>query len=110
MTAKTTPPKPPVKPPASKKKLTPPVLTAPAPKSSRAIKTFQVKPWSGGDEGEKAILYSDSGMGKTTLSAMSPNSVFIGLDDGGRKIKHPITGEDLNYIPGIDDLLVILIK
>jgi len=97
MTAKTPP-----KSPASKKKPAPPILTVPTPKSSRAIKTFQIKSWSGENEGEKIILYSDSGMGKTTLSAMSPNPVFIGLDDGGRKIKHPLTGENLNYIPDVN--------
>lgn len=92
----------PPKPSASKAKLTPPAPATPAPKTSRTIKTFQVKPWTGENEGEKIILYSDSGMGKTTLSAMSPNPVLIGLDDGGRKIKHPVTGEDLNYIPGVE--------
>lgn len=101
MTVKT-PPKPPVRPPASKKKLMPPAPAVPTPKTNRAVKTFQVKPWTGSNEGEKVLLYSDSGMGKTTLSAMTPNPVFIGLDDGGRKIKHPVTGEDLNRIPGIE--------
>ena len=92
----------PSKPPASKKRLTPPPPMASAPKPSQTVKTFQVKPWSGSNEGEKILLYSDSGMGKTTLSALAPNPVFIGVDDGGRKIKHPITGKDLNYIPGIE--------
>ncbi len=88
--------------PATKAKPKVPAPTAPTPKASRAVKTFQVKPWSGSNEGHKVTLYADTGMGKTTLAAMLPNPVFIGLDDGGRKIKHPVTGEDLNYIPGIE--------
>lgn len=101
MTVKT-PPKPPAKPPATKKRSTPPAPIAPAPTAKRATKTFQVKPWEGSKEGEKIIIHAKSGMGKTTLAALTPNPVFIGLDDGGRKIKHPITGKDLNHIPGIE--------
>lgn len=41
-------------------------------------------------------------MGKTTLASLAPDPVFIGLDDGGRKIKHPKTGKDINAIPGIE--------
>ncbi len=65
-------------------------------------KTFQVAVWDGSEEGEKIIVYADSGMGKTTLASMLPTPVFIGLDDGGRKIKNPITGESLKYIPDIE--------
>lgn len=95
--------KPPATPPVSKKKLTPPPMpTAPAPKSSRAVKTFHITDWDGDKEGEKIILHSKHGMGKTTLSAMAPTPGFIGLDDGGRKIKHPVTGKRLKYVPGIE--------
>jgi len=65
-------------------------------------KTFQVATWSGAGEGEKIIGYADSGMGKTTLASMLPTPVFAGLDDGGRKITHPVTGEELKNIPGIE--------
>lgn len=103
MTTKTAPSKPPAKPPASKKKpLPPPMPATPAPKSSRVVKIFCVEDWEGGAEGEKIILHGKYGMGKTTLSAMAPTPVFIGLDDGGRKIKHPITGEVLKRIPDIE--------
>ncbi len=71
-------------------------------KQKKVIKTFQVGVWSGEGEGEKIIAYADSGLGKTTLATLSPTPVFIGLDDGGRKIKHPVTGEDLKNIPGVE--------
>ena len=69
---------------------------------TKVNKTFQVATWSGAGEGEKIVGYADSGMGKTTLASMLPKPVFAGLDDGGRKIVHPVTGEELKYIPGIE--------
>jgi len=69
---------------------------------STVNKTFQVATWDGAGEGEKIIMYADSGMGKTTLASMLPNPVFAGLDDGGRKIKNPTTSELLKNIPGIE--------
>ena len=75
----------------------PPTITKKQTKSK-----FKVTPWSGDAEGEKVILYGESGIGKTTLASLAPDPVFIGIDDGGRKIKHPVTGELLNHIPGIE--------
>lgn len=95
---KSPPPKPPPKPPASKKKPPPPIPSAPPPQASRTVKKFTVEDWEGSKEGEKIILQGKYGMGKTTLSAMAPNPAFIGLDDGGRKIVHPVTGEVLKRI------------
>jgi len=74
-------------------------------KKAQAKKTFTVEPWSGIKEGHKIILYGDSGMGKTTLVAALPKTVFIGLDRGGRKNKHPVTGEDLIYVPGVETFM-----
>lgn len=65
-------------------------------------KTFTIAPWDGSMSGEKIIIYGDYGMGKTTLASMAPNPVFIGLDDGGRKLHNPQTGELLAHIPGVD--------
>lgn len=65
-------------------------------------KTFSVQSWHDQGEGSKVLLYAGSGMGKTTLASMAPNAIFIGLDDGGRKIRHPKTGEELKAIPGVD--------
>lgn len=69
----------------------------------RAPKNFTVGTYTGKGEGEKTIIFGGSGMGKTTLSSMAPSPVFIPLDDGGRKIRHPITGEPIHAIHGIED-------
>ena len=47
-------------------------------------------------------MYGDTGMGKTTLCSMLPNPIFIGLDDGGRKIVNPLTQEPVKHIPNIE--------
>jgi hypothetical protein len=70
---------------------------APAP-----VKHFSVGPWKDEGEGERILLYAESGMGKTTLAALAPNPIFIGIDDGGRKIKNPRTGEDLQKVRGVE--------
>ena len=75
--------------------------TTPRP-NTNATKTFAIEKWDGSTSGEKIIIYGDYGMGKTTLASMAPNPVFIGLDDGGRKLRHPETGEMLAHIPGVD--------
>ncbi len=83
----------------------PPKIPASRPSTTRpktTAKQFQIETWDGTQSGEKIILVADSGMGKTTLSAMAPNPVFIGLDDGGRKILHPQTGERLRHITNKD--------
>lgn len=96
---------PPTKPKLAK---APPAPVSAKPKAAKqqqqktVNKTFQVAVWSGAGEGEKIIGYADSGMGKTTLGSMLPNPVFAGLDDGGRKITHPVTDEELKNIPGIE--------
>lgn len=95
----TLPPKRPVrKPPKA------PQASVPSPsKPTRTAKKFTTAAWSGGGEGEKITLYAESGMGKTTLASLLSKPVFIGVDDGGRKLKDRI----LKHIPGIgsfDDL------
>jgi len=90
-------------PPAGKPKKKPGKLPPPPAPALRKAKTFVVKPWDDSGEGEKILIYARSGMGKTTLAAMAPGPVvFIGLDDGGRKIRHPQTKKQLNFIPGIE--------
>jgi len=66
------------------------------------VKIFHIKPWTGANEGEKVMIYAVTKMGKTTLASLAPDPALIGVDDGGRKIKHPITGADLNHVPGIE--------
>ena len=63
---------------------------------------FQIEQWDGNKTGEKILLYGETGMGKTTLASMAPNPVFIGLDNGGRKLRQPKTGELLRHIPNIN--------
>lgn len=79
-----------------------PKPTAPPKVGARAVKTFSVVEWSGSGQGKKILLYGPNGMGKTTLASMAPNAVFIGLDDGGREIRHPKTGAKLRAIPGVE--------
>ncbi len=88
-------PKAPPRPP----KPTPP--KAPA-QETKSTKNFKVEPWTGEGEGEKIVGYGDTGLGKTTLFSMMPKPIFIGLDDGGRKIINPKTGEPINHIPGVE--------
>ena len=64
-------------------------------------KIFSVADWQGQNEGEKILIYGDSGIGKTTLAALATVPVFIGVDDGGRKLVDPVTGERLKYIPDV---------
>lgn len=73
-------------------------------KATRAIKTFSVEDWTDEGQGQKILLYAPSGMGKTTLATMAPNPIFIGLDDGGRKARNPITGAKVRAISGIETL------
>lgn len=58
--------------------------------------------WDSAEEGQKIIIYADSGMGKTTLASMLPKPIFTGLDDGGRMIKNPITNESLHNISPLE--------
>jgi len=81
----------------------PPKPTAPPPVARRIAKEFTVEEWTGDQEGHGIILHGKYGMGKTNLAALAPTPVFIGgLDAGGSKIKHPVTGENLMVIPGIE--------
>ncbi len=72
-------------------------LKKPAPK-----KKFKVETYKTGNQGERIILYADSGLGKTTLVSLLDNIVFVDLYGGSDKIKHPVTGEPLSYIPGVE--------
>jgi hypothetical protein len=91
-------------PPPVKTKMPPPKAPPPQAKQTptRPAKTFQVATWDGAGEGQKIIAYAPSGRGKTTLASMAPDPVFIGLDDGGRMVRNPITGEAINRIAGIE--------
>jgi len=63
-------------------------------------KEFQIGEWDGDKSGFKSLIYARSGMGKTTLlSQLDP--VFIGIDDGGRKLTNPLTGKKLRFVEGV---------
>ena len=79
-----------------------PMPPRPGTKTGAKNTKFQIEQWDGDRTGEKIILYGETGMGKTTLASMAPNPVFIGLDDGGRKLRHPKTGELLWHIPNVN--------
>lgn len=93
---------PPPAPPGAPKAPPPPTNGTPAPAAAMTRKTFSVSAWSGEKEGEKTGIYGRSGMGKTSLAALLPNPIFIGLDDGARRIRNPKTGEPINAILGVE--------
>jgi hypothetical protein len=82
------PPKP--KPPIKKSAPPPMKMAATKPK-----KNYQLEILGSNNRGEKIILYGMTGMGKSTLTALLPNSGFISLDGGMDRIKHPVTGEKM---------------
>lgn len=72
---------------------------------------FSIAAWAGGEEGEKCIIYGPPGIGKTTLAALAPSPVFIGVDDGGRKYTNPVSNEPLQHVAGVatfDDVRDVL--
>jgi hypothetical protein len=74
----------------------------------RQARTFTTSAWTGDGEGEKLIIYAASGKGKTTLASTAPAPVFIGLDDGGRKIRNPVTGEPVVRVAGVETFADVL--
>lgn len=64
-------------------------------------KKFTIKEWTDEGQGTKICIYAPEGMGKTTLASMAPNSLFIGVDDGGRKIRNPKTDRPVQAIDGV---------
>ncbi len=79
---------------ANKKALAPPPDTS---------KKFVVGEWDSETEGEKIMLYGETGIGKTSLGLLAPNPVFIGIDTGGRKLRHPVTGKPIKVIGNKDN-------
>lgn len=99
-------PKPKTPPPPPKKRSAPAPPKAPpksaAPVSTRPKKKFTTDKWDTDGRGKKIVLYARYGMGKTTLAALAPKPLFVALDEGGLDIKHPITGEPLDFISGVE--------
>ncbi|KKK63518.1 hypothetical protein LCGC14_2993480, partial [marine sediment metagenome] len=94
-----------MKPPARKPPAPParkPPVSATAKATAAPSKKFQVETWDTEKEGQRIILYADSGMGKTTACALLPNPKFADFKGGSDKILHPVTGERLQYIPDVE--------
>lgn len=69
---------------------------------AKSSKVFKTERFGQNTSGEKVLIYAESGMGKTTLAALAPDSIFLAIDDGSRKIKNPNTGDDLTYVPDVE--------
>lgn len=76
------------------------------PKRNKQSK-FTIGAWDAENEGEKVLIYAESGMGKTTLASLKDGVVFIGLDDGGRKIKDA-EGKELNVVKSVNTFQDVL--
>lgn len=70
--------------------------------TSTPAKKYSVISCSSESHGEKVLIYADTGMGKSTLASLSPKPVFLSLDEGIEKLKHPVTGEPLKKISGLE--------
>lgn len=78
----------------------PNLKSAPAPPTKKIIpKTnYKLTTLGSNGRGKKIIVYGITGIGKTTLCALTPNPAFISLDGGADEIKHPDTDKQLNGI------------
>ena len=76
--------------------------TGPPTRTVQPPKKFAVVPCGTGTSGEKIFIYADTGMGKSTLSALAPQPVFLALDEGIDKLRHPLTNEPLNHVEGVE--------
>lgn len=65
-------------------------------------KIYTIAPCDSKLSGEKILIYADTGMGKSTLASLAPRPVFLSLDKGIEKLKHPLTGESLDRVENIE--------
>lgn len=90
-------------PPSTKRPAPPPPAAGVGPKApARVAKTFSIAPWSSEGEGQKIVVYGESGLGKSSLAMLAPDPVFIGIDDGARNLRHPVSGEPVKAVLGIE--------
>ena len=69
---------------------------------ARKVKTFKKAAWEPTKKGKRIVVYAESGMGKTTLESLLPNPWFINFNGGSDQLMHPITGKELNHVPGVE--------
>ena len=67
----------------------------------RVPKDFKIVDWD--RAGSKVMVYGGSGLGKTTLAMLLNDPAFIGTDDGGGIMRHPVTGAKLKVVDQIED-------
>lgn len=90
------------KPPPPKPKPKPPTVHGKKAQTiARVPKDFSIVDWN--RAGTKSMLYAVDGMGKTTIAALLPDPIFIGVDNGGGVMRHPVTGERLKACNNIED-------
>ncbi len=68
---------------------------------ARVKKNFKLVDWD--RAGCKVMVYGGSGLGKTTLAMLLNKPGFIGTDDGGGIMRHPVTGAKLKVVDQIED-------
>ncbi len=73
----------------------------PMPTAKTAAKKFKVESWETSNEGKRILEYGDTGIGKSSLALLAPKPVFLGLDEGGGQLSHPVTHEKPKRVPGI---------
>lgn len=70
--------------------------------ANHIAKTFSVTAQDGKGQGQKIVIYGKSGIGKSTLAAMAPNTVFLDIDNGTSNLVHPETHNLIMHVAGIE--------
>ena len=71
-------------------------------KAKAPVKKFAAEEWDTENEGERIIIYGETGLGKSSLALLAPKPIFLGLDEGGGKLRDPKTGKKPMRIPGLE--------
>ena len=87
-------------------------MPAPKTKTNKPVSKFSIEDsYTAENEGERIIIFGDGGIGKNTLAFLAPNSVFLPLSDGGKRIRCALTGKKCSPVTGVEnytDLLEVL--
>ena len=74
----------------------------PRPTGTMVPPVFSITQFSKSENGQKIIIYANTGMGKSTLASMAPGVVFIQPDEGLADLVNPLTGEQPDIVQGIE--------